>query len=305
MNANVLSQMITLFLMMSIGFACNKCKIMNEAFNKYLSKFILYVSLPSMIIAAVLGTDHTLPNSKVFILLALAAGMYVFLILLSIFFAWIMKCPKETKGIYICLFIFSNIGFMGFPVVKVLYGDIAVFYASIFQIPFALLSYTLGAGLISKQKPTLNNFRRALLQPGIISAIIAILFYLLNMSMPTVLFNVFDYLGSMTTPASMLIIGSTIACYPLKKVFVSWRLYIMSVIKQLAFPFVLWLIIRDLPIDPMMIGVTVMLTAMPVATNCTMFCHEYNADAELASAAVFLSTVISVVTIPIISSILV
>lgn len=300
---DVINQMIELFIIMAIGYGANKFGIMNETINQGLSKIVIYISLPAMILSAVLNNNHTLDNQDVFILLSLAISMYIFLIFFAFLFTWIFRIPKSQIGIYRFLIIFTNIGFMGFPVVNSIFGAESVFYASIFQIPFCFLSYSLGIFLVAGEDKKIT-IKKALLHPGVISAVVALILYLCKIQLPNIVNVTFDCIGKITTPASMMIIGSTIATYSIKKAFSHWKMYPISILKQTLIPIVFWLIIRLLPIDPLMIGVTTIMIAMPSATNSTILCHEYNGDAELSSSGVFLSTIISVITIPILTYLL-
>lgn len=298
--SNIINQMIELFIIISIGFIANKTNIMNEDINKGLSKIILYISLPAMVIAAVLNNDHMLSNKDVLTLLMLSLFMYLFLIFVAFIFGLFLRVPKERKGIYKFLIIFGNIGFMGFPVVNAIFGSNAVFYASIFQVPFCFLSYTIGTFLIAG-KEKMPPVWKAFLQPGVISAVLALILYLCNVHLPAFISQTVECVGKITTPGSMLIIGSTIATYSLKKAFCCWRIYPLAIIKQILVPYLFWLILVRFQLDPLMLGVTVVMIAMPCATNSTILCHEYDGDTELSAAGVFITTLLSCVTIPLLS----
>ena len=304
--ANIINQMLLLFLLMTAGFIANKCKVMNADLNRGLSKLVLNVTLPAMVLAAVLKADHTLATSQVFVLLGVAIGLYLFLIPLGYLFTKLLAVKGGEKGVYRYSFIFGNIGFMGFPVVAAIYaGDsvMAVFYASFFQLPFCFLNYTLGVHLMAGETAPKRSLWQAALQPGVIVPIVGLALYLLNVSMPDVIVGTADKLGSITTPASMLIIGSTVAEMPLKKVFVAWRLYPATLIKIALIPALFWALLRvlHLPLDPIMIGVAVIMAAMPTANSSTMLCHTYGGDAELAASSVVITTIASVVGVPLLA----
>lgn len=303
---NIVNQMLLLFLLMAAGFIADKCKVMNADLNRGLSKLVLNVTLPAMVLAAVLKADHSLETAQVFVLLGVAVGLYVFLIPLGYLFTKLLAVKDGEKGVYRYSFIFGNIGFMGFPVVAAIYaGDavMAVFYASFFQLPFCFLNYTLGVHLMAGEDAPKRPLWKAALQPGVIVPIVGLALYLLNVSMPDVIVGTADKLGSITTPASMLIIGATVAEMPLKNVFVTWRLYPATVIKIALLPGLFWALLRllHLPLDPIMLGVAVIMAAMPTANSSTMLCHTYGGDAELAASSVVVTTIASVVGVPLLA----
>ena len=303
---NIVNQMLLLFLLMAAGFIADKCKVMNADLNRGLSKLVLNVTLPAMVLAAVLKADHSLETAQVFVLLGVAVGLYVFLIPLGYLFTKLLAVKDGEKGVYRYSFIFGNIGFMGFPVVAAIYAQdavMAVFYASFFQLPFCFLNYTLGVHLMAGEDAPKRPLWKAALQPGVIVPIVGLALYLLNVSMPDVIVGTADKLGSITTPASMLIIGATVAEMPLKNVFVTWRLYPATVIKIAIVPGLFWALLRvlSLPLDPIMLGVAVIMAAMPTANSSTMLCHTYGGDAELAASSVVVTTIASVVGVPLLA----
>ncbi|MBR3289808.1 MAG: AEC family transporter [Clostridia bacterium] len=295
--SHVIHQLLLLFLVMVTGFVAGKIGIMHETFNRGLSKLVLDITLPAMVISAVINGEHTLTREQVLLLLLLSVVLYVFLILMAWIFTAVLRVPKDKVGLYRYLFIFSNIGFLGFPVVSAVFGESAVFYASVFQIPFCFLTYTLGISLIAGRE-NIHSPVKAALQPGVIAPVLALILYLLNVPVPSLVGDFVKTLGSITTPAASLIVGATIAGLPIRKLMGHWRLYPLSLLKLVAFPLLLWLLLRGIVPDPVMLGVTVILCGMPVASNATMICHEYKGDAQLSAAGVMISTVLSLLTIP-------
>ena len=197
--------------------------------------------------------------------------------------------------------VFSNIGFMGFPVMKAIFGNEAVFYTAIFNMIFNFLVFTLGIVLINYG--TTNQVKlkaRNLLSPGIISSIVAIIIYFLKIPIPTVLGSTFDMVGNITTPIAMMLIGSTLANINIKEVFTEFRIYPYTIIKQLLIPFIAYPILNYFISSPLVLGVALINLAMPVGNSAVLFANEYNGDVALAAKSVFITTLISVFTIPLI-----
>lgn len=295
-------QMAVLFLLIIAGYAANKAKVMDSEGNKKISGLIVNIAMPAMILSSVMGEERALSSSQVWTLIGIAAGVYAFYIIVSLFLPKLLGVAKKDVNLYRFMIIFSNVGFMGFAVVQALFGAEAVFYASIFNIPFNLLVYSLGIALIEGEKGRFSL--KNLLNPGIIACILSVIIYLANIPVPQIIARPLELLGQMTTPAAMLIIGSSLAAIPLGEVFRDVRIYVLSLFKLILLPVLLWAVLRLLIQDQVILGVCVVIAAMPVATNCTMLCAEYGGDEQTAAKGVFISTLLSVITIPALMGIL-
>ena len=136
--------------------------------------------------------------------------------------------------------IFSNIGFMGYPVIQSIFGDEALFFASICNLVFNLVCYSYGVYLISGSGKLSFDFKQ-LINPGIIFSIIAVIIYLTKYQMPQIIGETSDLIGSITTPLAMMIIGSSLAEIPIKEVLNDIRIYPYTIIKQILMPILFWL----------------------------------------------------------------
>lgn len=301
--AAITQQMIILFALLLVGFAANRRNYMNAAFNKTFSGFIIHVSAPALILHSVMGETHLLSSGEIFLLLGLSAASYGLVILLSFLVPRIFHTTPSENGILRFMTIFSNTSFMGFPVVAALLGDAAVFYAAIFGIPFNILMYSYGIRLTSGGKES-GFDRKTLLSPCILASVLATVIYLINVPIPEILVTTLGYLSNITIPGAMLIIGSSLAQVPLRTVFSDWRIYALSLFKLTVIPVCMWLILRNLPLCTIIIQVIVIMWALPVAVNCTMLATQYGGDYTLASKGVLISTLLSIVTIPVLMRLL-
>ncbi len=294
---SILSQMVILFIGIALGFIASKCGIMDATFNRKLSQLVLHVTTPATVLYSVIGSERVLSNHEVFVFTIVAFATYAVLILLAQGLPYLLRVQKPQHGVYRFMMIFSNSIFMGFPVVRLLFGANAVFYAAIFNLPFTLLSYTYGVYLVSGQ-PRFDP--RLLRSPAIITILIAYAIYLLDLHAPQFLIDASDFIGQITTPAAMLIIGATLAALPLRSVLTDLRLYLFSLIKLIVLPAAAFFLLRLVVQNELIVGVTVALVAMPAATNTTMMCAQYGGDTDTAAKGIFLSTLLSIFTIPLI-----
>jgi|SRR5471030_3071061 len=297
----VINQMVQLFMILGLGYFLNKINLFDVNLNQKLNKLLLNVTTPAMVMASVSSIKESSNNGEVIFVFLVAIVIFALLPVISYIIVRIMKIPVHQRGLYMFMTVFSNIGFMGFPVMKAIFGNEAVFYTAIFNMVFNILVYTLGIVLINYG--TTNQVRlkaRNLLSPGIISSIVAIIIYFLKIPIPTVIGSTFDMVGNITTPIAMMLIGSTLANMNIKEVFTEFRIYPYTIIKQLLIPFIAYPLLKYFISSPLVLGVALINLAMPVGNSAVLFANEYNGDVALAAKSVFITTLISVFTIPLI-----
>lgn len=296
----IVNQLIVLFLLICLGYILFKVNIMTEDFNKKLTTLILNVTMPAMILASVLKQTQKQPLASVLSVFAIAGLLYaVVLPILGFIIAKALRVKKEETGLYIFMNIFSNIGFMGFPVINALYGSDALFFTAIFNLVFNLLAYTIGVSIMnfgSAKSSQLNL--KTLINPGVLLSLLAIVIYFLPLKCPAIISDAADLIGGITSPAAMLIIGATLAKMDMRKVFNDWHVYVYSIIKQIAVPLLLWLGLKRFITDEFILEITFIMVVMPVANTAVLFATEYDCNEELAAKTVFITTLMSLVTIP-------
>jgi len=292
----IINQMVILFLVMIVGYIANKVKILDKELNQKLSSLVLNITSPALILYSVSEPVEGDLNTVLQIFL-LSIAVYVVLPFIGIFFGRILKVPKEDRNLYQFMTIFSNIGFMGYPVIQAIFGKEALFFASICNLVFNILCYSYGVFLISGAGKVSFDYKK-LINPGIIFSIIAVVIYLTKWQMPVIIAETSDLVGSITTPLAMMIIGSSLAEIPIKEVVSDIRIYIYTIIKQIIMPILFWWVLKFIVHDAVILGVLVVLIAMPVGTIAIMFCNQFGGNTSLASKSIFITTLASVFTIP-------
>ncbi len=296
------AKMLMLFAIMVIGFIANKAGLIDEEANKRFSSLVVNITAPAMILASSKGAETLGSKTDALLVLLVAAAMYGFLALMSLFVGKLFRIPKGKEGVYRFMIVFGNNAFMGFPVVQAIFGDNALFYAAIFNIPNNILAYSYGVYLLTKNRSESGSFRwKNMINPGVVSATLTLLLFLLGISLPDFAVTVFDSVGQITTPLAMIVIGASLAKIPLGSVLRDVKVYLFSLYKMIFLPFLIWLIGRLVISNPTVLGVLVIISAMPCATIAVMLSHEYGGDAPAASRYVFVSTILSVITIPVVA----
>ncbi len=188
---------------------------------------------------------------------------------------------------------------MGFPVIESIYGSDSLIYAVIFVVIFNILIYSLGIYLVAgKTKNAKFDIKKLINTPFIVS-LISIIMYFTKIQLSREVLDSLTFLGNVTTPVAMMIIGATIANMPVKKLFNEWRIYVFTVVKLIAILLVVLLILNQFTfISATLKGCLVVLSAMPVATNMTMLAIEYDGNVGLTSKGIFFTTILCAVTIP-------
>lgn len=298
----LLQQMLALFILMIIGYVCGKKDILDAAVTKKISWLVVNVANVAMILQAGLDNQNDMPKETLLTVSGLAVAMYVLLILLAAVLPFLLRAEKETYGIYRTMLVFSNIGFMGFPLLLALAGTQAVLYAAIFQFLFSFLLYSYGITNISGGKEGSGGFQwNRMINPGLIACVIAILSFFAKVDMPDFVDTVLKNLANLTAPLSMLVIGQSFTEFKLTELFTDVRLLIFTAIKMLVIPIAAMLLVKQWVTDPTILTVCLVMLSTPVASMTAMFAQQYDGDYELASRGVALTTLLAVVTMPFVS----
>lgn len=294
----VVDQMLVMLALLLIGLLCARIGVIDAAFNKKLSFLVLNVAQVASILAAAMNVESGVEAGKLLGVLGLSALVILFLYALSFLFPLCLRAGKGERGVWQFLATFGNFGFMGFPVVSALLGAKALFYNSLFLIPMFLLTYSLGIVLITGGGKGSFRLKTALLCPPLLASLVAIAIVLTRVRMPAFIVTAANTLGGMTTPGAMLVVGASLGMMSLREVLGDWKMYVFALARLLIGPVLVWLILRSFVRDALVLRVMVLMAAMPSATNTTMLSLQYGGDEKVASRGVFLSTVFSFVTIP-------
>lgn len=376
----MLQQMIVMFLIMAVGYLCYRKQILTEEVSRKVSAIVVNVANPCMILSSAL-TDQQMQGKELVQTLAIVVMMYVFLLVMAQLLPRILCIQKESRGAYAAMTVFANIGFMGFPVLAAMYGNGALLYGAVFQIPFNILIYTYGVAVLTrkpgacakteqdvnaevdvkteqdvKAEPDVNaevdvkaeldvkaepngktgerqdaqgitaavngkseniengseqqgklqgtvEIVKKIFNIGVIACITAMLLYFLQTPVPSFLQAFITNLGNLTAPLSMMIIGSSLAQMPLKELFLDKKLLLFSLVKLLLLPAVWMIMVNRVAEQEILRGVCLVMMATPAGSMTAMLAQQYGGDYETASRGVALTTVLSVITMPLLAAV--
>ena len=301
--SGLVHQLVLMFFAMGVGFLGGKAGVLGEDENKMLSSLVVNITNPLQIVASVMVGERLLTNGQVLQLTGVNFACYFLLIGLGWLLVRAMRAPEKDARIYVFLLVFSNVGYLGYPLAEALLGASARFCISIFVLGFQIFCWTYGVYLLdgsSKFRLSWDILRR----PCVIAALVAYALYFSALRVPAIVGQMVDYVGNLTSPMAMLIIGSALAKLSLRTVFGDWRVYVLCAVKLVAIPLGLWVLLRGVLTHDLMLTTLILARAMPAATNSTILCYRYGRDGSLASGCVFLSTLLSLVTIPLVLTML-
>jgi len=298
----VFTKLLMMFAAIAAAFLAVRCGLWDKSGNKVLSNAVTFVLNPCTMIVSAISGDRPLSNMQVLELTAIAALCYLFLILSAYAIPRLLRVPQEDSRLYRFMYIFSNVSFFGLPIVKALFGDAAAFLVVIFVLPFQLLIFTYGITLIAGGQHRTKFSPKMLTHPMILSCLAAYILYLSGVKVPGAILEPLAFLGQATSPIAMMVVGGSLAYAPLKKMFLSWRLYGLSLIKMILVPTLVYLVLHNLLPDTetnaLIIGVSVVIMAMPTAATTTILANQYGGDVDTAASSVCLTTLLSAGAIP-------
>lgn len=297
----VLNKIISLFLIILIGVYGTKKNIINEEINKGLRRILLEITLPLLVINSFSFEFSEGMGRNVLIAFIYSIAFMVLGAIISYIFLYPLQ--GEKKKILHFANVFSNCGFIGFPIINSLYGAEGVVYTSIFNMVFTIALWTYGV-MIFSDKISKKNIKKVLLNPAIIAVYIGIPMMLFKVKFPSFILDTTKIVGDMTAPISMIIVGSILSKVSIKDVFKEISIYYGALIKLIIIPLVLIIIKIVLKDNSIIINTIIVIQAMPAAAMTSIFAADFNKEKEYASIVVFITTLLSIITIPIISKII-
>lgn len=298
---DITNQMLSLFMLLIMGYIAFKVHITSDEAIRNLTRLVLNVSLPAQVLVSFLSNRGKVSNMDLLEGTGVCLLSYAIYVCIALVFLVLTRAPKKQWGTYIFMLMFGNVGFMGYPVIQSIFGMEAMIYAVLFNVTFCLLAYSVGILMIGGKSAGKINLKQMVNAPMILSVISLILFFT-DIPMPVCVEDTLHYLGELTTPLAMIIIGGIIAQMQVKEIFDDWRMFVFTAVRLLAAPAVILLVMNLIHEQQFLIrGTAVVLAGTPVATNATMLAIQYDGDVHMVSKGIFFSTILSVVTIPIVT----
>ena len=343
----IFQKMLTVFLLMAIGFVFGRKGWIHDGNSGLLSKIVINVANPGMIIAAGLSRDSSLSNELLLETFLMAVLFYAALLATAPLVMRIMRIPASMRGTYQYMYVFGNIGFMGMPLIVAVYGSESALLVALFNFVFTLLMYTYGIAVVRKEaavnagaRGTITSSGTQIPSPeavgnapagaadtgaaagaadggakkgriraaagniiniGTISSILALIFFLTQIQVPDFLYDTFEMMSNLACPLSMFVIGASLSAIAPRKLISDFRLNSFILVRLIVIPVLGIALVRTL-IRPqeLLMRVFYVMISVPFASTSVMIAQEYGGQKGIASQGVALSTLVSVLTIPLV-----
>ena len=292
--------MITLFVIVVVGYAAGKMNYMGGEVDRKLSSLVINWTCPALILSSAMTGD--LPDRRYILpLLGISAFTYVVLTAAAWGLSRVLTKRSENRGILSFAMVFGNVGFMGYPVVASIFGQQAVFYAAVLNVVNTFAVFTIGTMMITGgQGADRERFsKKVLYSTPMISAYLSMLIVALGVDyIPGYVSQPLTMIGNITVPAALLIIGSSMSQLPLRALLGTPVVYVTTLLRLCLLPVGVHFLCLALGFDPYVTSINTVVIAMPVATYGTILCLKYNRDTTLIAELTFITTLLSMITIP-------
>lgn len=292
----IVNGVISLFLIILVGVYAAKKRIITKEINKGLTNILLKITLPCLVVSSFIFdlSDELKDN-------IIRCFIYSPLVLIiSIVISYILLIPIKGEKKIIIQFanVFSNCGFIGFPIVFSIYGNEGVIYASIFNLFFTAFLWTYGV-ILFNGKMKREDIKKVLLNPAIVAVFIGLIIMIFGFDIPSVLSSTLDLVGNMTSPLSMIIVGVILGNAKIISYLKDKTIYYSAFLKLIIMPCILILISKLLKDTSLVIKTLIIVTAMPAAVMTSILAESFDKESEYSAVIVFITTLFSVITFPI------
>ena len=289
-------QVLILFLLIAVGFVLGKARLIGDQGSANMSTLVMYVVSPCMMIVAF---QRALVKSDLRDF-GIAVVMAIVIHVISIVLGAVFLRRGDPTHVHAWRFatVFSNCGFMGYPMMTALLGTIGVFYGSAYVVVFQVMAWTWGVYALTGDKSRLS-WKPILLNPAVISVPIAMALYLLQVSLPEVIYTPIKYLSELNTPLPMVVVGYQLSHANVSVAIKGAGNWIVFVLRLIVMPLVSIGLCLALHLNPTVSMVLCIASSAPPAALLSMFSTRFGGDKELASSLMSVHTALSVLTMPV------
>lgn len=284
-------------LILILGFCLGRWKLISTSTNKELTNLLLTVFMPASLFVA-FPSEYSQSSLDLFFA-GLGAGVLIMLVLIVmsrvIFNRWWFKGGLRYESQF--ALIFNNATFLGYPIVATTFGPSGVIAYCGFIIAFNIALFSYGIWLF-EHKVSLKLLKSIITNPNIIAVLLGMVLFLTNLHLPSFITDAVGFVGNATTPLSIICIGFMLSHADFKIIFKKWRLIVTALIQLILGPVVTCVILTALDFPTEVVSVCTLIQALPTATSLGLFATKYGGNNIESSELVTISTILSVVTMP-------
>ena len=299
----VFESVVSLFLMILVGVYTARKKIITPDTNNALVNLLIQIVLPIMILSSFIYSYNAEIKSEVVKTFYYSLTAYITMIICSYLLLKPVKGNKNCPSLCQC---FPNTGYVGFPVLQSIYGPEGIVYGSVFNLFFVIFVWTYGVIIYrgTLDRTNLRQELKTLLNPSVLAVYVGILIMAFDIQLPNALLISIRNLGSMTGPLSMLIIGAILSGAKIGSYTKDWTLYYGAACKLLLIPLIVYSLTLLTGLTSTAVNSVIIMTAMPASAMTSIFAQSFNNEKDYAAVIVSLTTLISMVTIPLLLEII-
>ena len=291
----VAQNVLTLFILIGAGVLCAKVKLLSEAAVKGMANLVLYIATPCVIIKSCIREFDTAMLWGFLTVVAVAAVNHAVLILVA------RLCFKDSeegrRRVLRFATVFSNAGYMAIPLQQAILGDEGVFYCAAYVIVFNIFMWTYGIVEMGGTGEKLS-VRKVLINPGVVGVAVGLVLFLFSVPVPGLVQDAIGHMANLNTPLPMLIVGYYLAHTDLPAALRDGRSYLCMGLRLIGMPLVAMGLLLLCGVRGNVLTACMICISTPVATACTMFATRYDQDTHLSVNLVSVSTLASVITMP-------
>ncbi|MCR5107912.1 MAG: AEC family transporter [Lachnospiraceae bacterium] len=308
----VQKQMIIIFVLILIGVFLFKSKHLSNDSARQLSWIIVNITNPITLLCAALSDDQKVGAKEVGLAFICFGIMYAYLIILAYIIPPLLGIEKDKRYSYRMLTIFGNTGFIGIPFAAAVLGTSSLIFVSVCGFVINMIVYTYGSATLRKTAAIQNPGNdmgnvfsiKNVINSGTVISVITIVVYLLDVKVPEAVHTTLNHIGTCTTFLSMIVLGVSVAQIIPREIFTKWRLYIFIVIRQILVPILLIFILRLFVTNTLLLSSVIVMVSMPAGNLPLMMSKQYGVKEDTISAGIIMTTLASIITIPVVMSFL-
>lgn len=295
----ILGRVGAIFSLMGFGVIAKAFRILREEARSSLSGVIIYITAPSLIFSTMSG-DLTLETLRAgWPLPVLAIVLALIGLLVSGTYAALVRLSPRNIRVFEVLCMIPNTAFMGYPINYAIFGDEGFIYAVLYDVGASILIWTLVISMLSREGGGGIDWRR-MMNPATLAVILGLAVRLLSIRIPEIVLEPLRTMGGATIPLAMLLVGSRLLEPPEDSISLRGTFLSLSIIRLLLMPAIAFALGTLFNLDPVVRGVLILETAMPAMASTPILAEKYGGDARYAASGVFITTLLSLLTVPLI-----
>jgi len=302
----IIEGVISLFIIILVGVYGSNKKIITSEINKGLTDVLIQIALPFMIVSSFIFTyDNTIKGN---VIKTFYYSFIAYIIMAVVSSILLVPIKSDKKTILHFANVFTNTGYIGFPILNSVYGAEGVIYGSIFNMFFAIFLWTYGIIIFRgafNRKELKREIIKVLLNPSVIAVFIGIIIMIFNIQLPRAILSSVRSIGNMTGPLSMIIIGVILSKAKIKSYLKDWTIYYGITTNLIVIPAILYFISLLIGDTSKVANTVIIMAAMPAAAMTSIFAESFDREKEYAAVIVSATTLLSIITLPVLLKIII